>query len=190
MTPLTEYRIHPVSAPHNLHALLPSSLAQHFLGIDVVWLQPDTVQPTKLPTPNPLTLHPSEPVPSEFPVTALGGTFDHLHAGHKILLSMAAWITSEKLIVGMTGGSSVSLILTFHHCIICIQMMYYCETKLTNTSWNLLLYELNGRSISSNCSNLRSSTILYLSRMFMDLRDGILISKLWSSVEKRYLVER
>ncbi|KAK7693749.1 hypothetical protein QCA50_003321 [Cerrena zonata] len=80
----------------------PSSLAQHFLGIDVVWLQPDAVQPTKLPTPNPLTLHPSEPVPSEFPVTALGGTFDHLHAGHKILLSMAAWITSEKLIVGMT----------------------------------------------------------------------------------------
>lgn len=38
-----------------------------------------------------------------YPVTAMGGTFDHLHAGHKILLSMAAWITSEKLIVGMTG---------------------------------------------------------------------------------------
>jgi hypothetical protein len=38
-----------------------------------------------------------------FPVTAMGGTFDHLHAGHKILLSMSAWITSEKLIVGMTG---------------------------------------------------------------------------------------
>jgi pantetheine-phosphate adenylyltransferase len=38
-----------------------------------------------------------------YPVTAMGGTFDHLHAGHKILLSMSAWITSEKLIVGMTG---------------------------------------------------------------------------------------
>ncbi|KAK0500235.1 hypothetical protein EDD18DRAFT_1349092 [Armillaria luteobubalina] len=34
---------------------------------------------------------------------ALGGTFDHLHAGHKILLSMGAWISSEKLIVGVTG---------------------------------------------------------------------------------------
>lgn len=41
--------------------------------------------------------------PRIYPVTALGGTFDHLHAGHKILLSMAAWITGEKLIVGMTG---------------------------------------------------------------------------------------
>lgn len=36
-------------------------------------------------------------------VVALGGTFDHLHAGHKILLSMAAWIASEKIIVGVTG---------------------------------------------------------------------------------------
>jgi len=43
--------------------------------------------------------------PRLYPVTALGGTFDHLHAGHKILLSMAAWITSEKLIVGITDDS-------------------------------------------------------------------------------------
>ncbi|KAF5358168.1 hypothetical protein D9756_001334 [Leucocoprinus leucothites] len=43
--------------------------------------------------------------PSMYPVTALGGTFDHLHAGHKILLSMAAWITSEKLIVGVTDDA-------------------------------------------------------------------------------------
>ncbi|KAG1754409.1 hypothetical protein EDB19DRAFT_1666284 [Suillus lakei] len=37
-----------------------------------------------------------------YPVVALGGTFDHLHAGHKILLSMAAWIASSKVIVGVT----------------------------------------------------------------------------------------
>lgn len=41
--------------------------------------------------------------PRMYPVSVIGGTFDHLHAGHKILLSMAAWITSEKLIVGVTG---------------------------------------------------------------------------------------
>lgn len=41
--------------------------------------------------------------PSTYPVVALGGTFDHLHAGHKILLSMAAWIADEKVIVGVTG---------------------------------------------------------------------------------------
>ncbi|KDR73619.1 hypothetical protein GALMADRAFT_251363 [Galerina marginata CBS 339.88] len=43
-----------------------------------------------------------DPLPTLYPVTALGGTFDHLHAGHKILLSMGAYITSRKLIVGIT----------------------------------------------------------------------------------------
>lgn len=38
-----------------------------------------------------------------YPVVALGGTFDHLHAGHKILLGMAVWLASRKLIVGLTG---------------------------------------------------------------------------------------
>lgn len=33
----------------------------------------------------------------------VGGTFDHLHAGHKILLSMTAFIASRKLICGITG---------------------------------------------------------------------------------------
>lgn len=42
--------------------------------------------------------------PDRFPVVALGGTFDHLHAGHKILLTMAASLTTRKLIVGVTGA--------------------------------------------------------------------------------------
>nr|GAT53295.1 predicted protein [Mycena chlorophos] len=42
---------------------------------------------------------------SRFPVVALGGTFDHLHAGHKILLSMGAWLATEKLIVGVTDDA-------------------------------------------------------------------------------------
>lgn len=41
--------------------------------------------------------------PSTYPVVALGGTFDHLHSGHKILLSMSAWIAHEKVIIGVTG---------------------------------------------------------------------------------------
>ncbi|EAU88686.2 pantetheine-phosphate adenylyltransferase [Coprinopsis cinerea okayama7 len=36
---------------------------------------------------------------------SLGGTFDHLHAGHKILLSMGAWIASRKVIVGVTSDT-------------------------------------------------------------------------------------
>ncbi|KAF8590087.1 Nucleotidylyl transferase [Ramaria rubella] len=42
---------------------------------------------------------------SSYSVVALGGTFDHLHAGHKILLSMAAWITEDKIIVGVTDDA-------------------------------------------------------------------------------------
>jgi hypothetical protein len=34
---------------------------------------------------------------------ALGGTFDHLHAGHKILLSMTAWVTNHRIVCGVSG---------------------------------------------------------------------------------------
>lgn len=39
---------------------------------------------------------------NKFEVTALGGTFDHIHDGHKILLTIGAFLTSERLIVGLT----------------------------------------------------------------------------------------
>ncbi|CAL1705139.1 unnamed protein product [Somion occarium] len=80
---------------------LPSSYARSLSH--TVWLKPDPIYPHPPPHPISIALHPSDPsLPPIFPVTALGGTFDHLHAGHKILLSMAAWITSEKLIIGVT----------------------------------------------------------------------------------------
>ncbi|GME80036.1 unnamed protein product [Ambrosiozyma monospora] len=34
---------------------------------------------------------------------AIGGTFDHLHDGHKILLSAAIFLTKKTLIIGVTG---------------------------------------------------------------------------------------
>ncbi|KAG5356065.1 Phosphopantetheine adenylyltransferase [Yarrowia sp. B02] len=57
---------------------------------------------------HPVTLNKSEELlasatEEQYPVVALGGTFDHLHAGHKILLTLAAWLTRDKLIVGITG---------------------------------------------------------------------------------------
>ena len=53
-------------------------------------------------------LDPNSSGPSTYPVVALGGTFDHLHPGHKILLSMSAWIAHEKIIVGVTGTCLVN----------------------------------------------------------------------------------
>lgn len=47
-----------------------------------------------------------ENAPSQYDVVALGGTFDHLHAGHRILLSMSAWIAGSKVIVGITGKTA------------------------------------------------------------------------------------
>ncbi|KAK9432248.1 hypothetical protein V1505DRAFT_323950 [Lipomyces doorenjongii] len=39
----------------------------------------------------------------QYPVVALGGTFDHLHDGHKILLTMGGFLTRESLIIGVAG---------------------------------------------------------------------------------------
>jgi phosphopantetheine adenylyltransferase len=43
-------------------------------------------------------------IPS-FPAAGLGGTFDHLHAGHKLLLSAAAAVATRRLLVGVTDES-------------------------------------------------------------------------------------
>lgn len=52
----------------------------------------------------------SSGLPPLYPVVALGGTFDHLHAGHKILLTMACSLCSSRLVVGVSGPSlSLSL---------------------------------------------------------------------------------
>lgn len=47
----------------------------------------------------------SSGLPPLYPVVALGGTFDHLHAGHKILLTMACSLCSQRLVVGVSGPS-------------------------------------------------------------------------------------
>ncbi|CAE6441389.1 hypothetical protein ACGC1H_004221 [Rhizoctonia solani] len=57
---------------------------------------------TQASTMNPLKLVKREGKRKIYSVSALGGTFDYLHSGHKILLSMGAWITTNRLIVGVS----------------------------------------------------------------------------------------
>ena len=84
--------------------MLPASVEQR--RSDIIALEPDE-HPLHTSAPPPRPVDPS--VPPLYPVVALGGTFDHLHAGHKILLSMGAWIAQEKLIVGITGMSHIPI---------------------------------------------------------------------------------
>jgi hypothetical protein len=51
----------------------------------------------------PMTGH-KPPEGKLYPCVALGGTFDHLHPGHKILLTAAAWIAQRRMIVGITDA--------------------------------------------------------------------------------------
>lgn len=41
-------------------------------------------------------------LPLIYNTVVLGGTFDHLHFGHKILLSISAWLAKSKVVCGVT----------------------------------------------------------------------------------------
>lgn len=45
-----------------------------------------------------------DPDELEYDVVAVGGTFDHLHDGHKLLLTISGYLAKSKLIVGITGS--------------------------------------------------------------------------------------
>lgn len=42
-----------------------------------------------------------------FESVCLGGTFDRLHLGHKVLLSSAVARATERLVVGVTDGDMI-----------------------------------------------------------------------------------
>lgn len=47
--------------------------------------------------------------PLVFNRAAVGGTFDHLHAGHKILLTMTAILSAKSMVVGVTGTKRICI---------------------------------------------------------------------------------
>ncbi|KAI0062321.1 Nucleotidylyl transferase [Artomyces pyxidatus] len=89
---------------------IPVPLPQSIADVRTYWYMPgehsadSSVTSSLSPSPAPGD-EDEDAEPSTYPVVAMGGTFDHLHAGHKILLSMAAWITEEKIIVGVTDDA-------------------------------------------------------------------------------------
>ena len=40
---------------------------------------------------------------THFDVVGLGGTFDHIHSGHKLMLSSAVLRTNKRIVVGVTS---------------------------------------------------------------------------------------
>ena len=46
-------------------------------------------------------------LPSSYNDVVLGGTFDHLHVGHKILLTISLWLAKERLVCGVSGETTV-----------------------------------------------------------------------------------
>ncbi|KAI9509334.1 Nucleotidylyl transferase [Russula earlei] len=82
---------------------IPVPLPESITSLRTAWSKPgDRVMDSGV---DPASPNASGSDPPSYPVVALGGTFDHLHAGHKILLSMAAWIADEKVIVGVTDDA-------------------------------------------------------------------------------------
>lgn len=91
------------------------------IQVDVVldrFSQLDRAQASLVPTSSPaLRLNPKDHELDQqvFNTLALGGTFDHLHSGHKILLTMACWLTIDQLIVGITDDQLLKTKKYPHH---------------------------------------------------------------------------
>jgi pantetheine-phosphate adenylyltransferase len=89
---------HGLMKPNHDHTVRFESLPDWISNVPRFWLQTAIDPAEHAETPRPGSAR-----RARYPVVVLGGTFDHLHVGHKILLSMAACIASQKVIVGVTG---------------------------------------------------------------------------------------
>ncbi|WVF72234.1 hypothetical protein IAT40_007046 [Kwoniella sp. CBS 6097] len=97
----------------SLHGGLPTQSIPYSLQSPTSFLPPSYTVPNPSSTTSTLTQAPT-PLPfsattkcnaASYPVVALGGTFDHLHAAHKLLLHLALFLTTRKIIVGVMSDS-------------------------------------------------------------------------------------
>jgi len=88
----------------------PISLSRH-LNISLKFFSSEVTSPSLPSLTSPLPM-PSPKLPEEIADTpqhdayknvVLGGSFDHLHTGHRMLLTIAAWIATEQINLGLTG---------------------------------------------------------------------------------------
>lgn len=83
---------------------IPKICTEHVLKENIMKLELQTSIDinTKVPNKN-YNLANSNCLFSSIPVVAVGGTFDHLHDGHKILLTISGFLAKDTLIIGVTG---------------------------------------------------------------------------------------
>ncbi|XP_053673226.1 bifunctional coenzyme A synthase [Anopheles nili] len=76
------------------------NLAERYPGVQVVELGTESVESFGLPPD-------VEKDTQTYPNVVLGGTFDRLHAGHKVLLTQAVLLATERVVVGVTDGAMI-----------------------------------------------------------------------------------
>ena len=54
--------------------------------------------------------------PLSFESVAVGGTFDRLHVGHRLLLAATALVSTKQVYIGVTGVRSASDLPVQHPC--------------------------------------------------------------------------
>lgn len=73
------------------------------LNVPAVVVETGTPPPPPLPPPPRAPLPPSPPAP--YDRVAVGGTFDRLHAGHRLLLAASALVATHTLFIGVTAAA-------------------------------------------------------------------------------------
>ncbi|XP_062540291.1 bifunctional coenzyme A synthase [Armigeres subalbatus] len=82
-------------------------LESHRDGLDIAKLYPGSREIELGTQPFSIDVAESSDASQTFNNVVLGGTFDRIHAGHKVLLSQAALLAKERLVIGVTDENMI-----------------------------------------------------------------------------------